>query len=57
MTMYLKTLCNLLSKRPQALDIMLQFTSPVSILRPLCHFLDEWRYDGDQGTSRALQIL
>ena len=51
MTMYLKTLCNLLSKRPQALDIVFQFTSPVSILRPLCQFLDEWRYDGDQGNN------
>ncbi|KAF2709359.1 Med5-domain-containing protein [Pleomassaria siparia CBS 279.74] len=49
MTMYLKTICNLLSKKPQALDVMLQFTSPASILRPLCQFLDEWRYDGDQG--------
>ncbi|KAH7125393.1 mediator complex, subunit Med5 [Dendryphion nanum] len=48
MTMYLKTLCNLLSKKPQALDVMLQFTSPGSILRPLCQFLDDWRYDGDQ---------
>ncbi|KAF2471591.1 Med5-domain-containing protein [Lindgomyces ingoldianus] len=49
MTMYLKTICNLLSRKPQALDVMLQFTSPASILRPLCQFLDEWRYEGDQG--------
>jgi mediator of RNA polymerase II transcription subunit 5 len=51
MTMYLKTICNLLSKKTQALDVMLQFTSPVSILRPLCQFLDEWRYEGDQGNT------
>ncbi|KAF2004849.1 Med5-domain-containing protein [Amniculicola lignicola CBS 123094] len=49
MTMYLKTICNLLSRKVQALDIMLQFTSPSSILRPLCQFLEEWHYDGDQG--------
>ncbi|KAF2690814.1 Med5-domain-containing protein [Lentithecium fluviatile CBS 122367] len=47
-TMYLKTICNSLSKKPQALDIILQFTSPANVLRPLCQFLDEWRYDGDQ---------
>ncbi|KAF2178098.1 Med5-domain-containing protein [Zopfia rhizophila CBS 207.26] len=49
MTMYLKTICNLLSRKPLALDVMLQFTSPASILRPLSQYLDEWRYDGDQG--------
>jgi mediator of RNA polymerase II transcription subunit 5 len=49
MTMYLKTICNLLSRKPQVLDVMLQFTSPASILRPLCQFLEEWRYEGDQG--------
>jgi mediator of RNA polymerase II transcription subunit 5 len=47
--MHLKTVCNLLSKKPQALDVILQFTSPDSILRPLCLFLDAWRYEGDQG--------
>lgn len=49
MTMYLKTLCNHLSKKPQTLDVMLQFTSAASILKPLCQFLEDWRYDGDQG--------
>jgi mediator of RNA polymerase II transcription subunit 5 len=49
MTMYLKTICNLLSKKPQAMEVVLQFTSPASILRPLCQFLEEWRYEGDQG--------
>ncbi|KAF2737281.1 mediator of RNA polymeras-like protein II transcription subunit 5 [Polyplosphaeria fusca] len=54
MTMYLKTLCNLLSRKPQALDVMLQFASPASILRPLCQFLDEWRIDADQGEYQPL---
>jgi mediator of RNA polymerase II transcription subunit 5 len=49
MTMYLKQICNLLSKKPQAMDVMLQFTSPARIVRPLCQFLDEWHYDSDQG--------
>ncbi|KAF2204756.1 Med5-domain-containing protein [Delitschia confertaspora ATCC 74209] len=49
MTMYLQSICNHLSKKPLALDVMLQFTSPASILKPLCQFLEEWRYEGDQG--------
>ncbi|KAF2490783.1 Med5-domain-containing protein [Lophium mytilinum] len=49
MTPYLKSISNLLSKKPQALDVMLLFTSPASILQPLCGFLDNWQYDGDQG--------
>ncbi|KAF1973144.1 mediator of RNA polymeras-like protein II transcription subunit 5 [Bimuria novae-zelandiae CBS 107.79] len=48
MTMYLKTLCNALSKKTQALDVILQFTSPASVLRPLCSYLDSWRYESDQ---------
>ncbi|KAF2127404.1 Med5-domain-containing protein [Dothidotthia symphoricarpi CBS 119687] len=48
-TMYLRQICNLLSKKPQALDVILQFTSPASVLRPLCQFLDDWHYDSDQG--------
>ncbi|KAF2656859.1 Med5-domain-containing protein [Lophiostoma macrostomum CBS 122681] len=47
-TMNLKTICNVLSRKPQAMDVLLQFASPASILRPLCVFLDEWRYEGDQ---------
>ncbi|EMD68367.1 hypothetical protein GGP41_003418 [Bipolaris sorokiniana] len=48
-TMYLKQLCCLIFKKPQAMDVMLQFTSPASILRPLCQFLEDWHYDSDQG--------
>jgi mediator of RNA polymerase II transcription subunit 5 len=49
MTMYLKQLSGLIFKKSQAMDVMLQFTSPASILRPLCQFLDDWHYDSDQG--------
>ncbi|KAF2027859.1 mediator of RNA polymeras-like protein II transcription subunit 5 [Setomelanomma holmii] len=49
MTMYLKQLSGLIFKKSQAMDVILQFTSPASILRPLCQFLDDWHYDSDQG--------
>ncbi|KAF2840549.1 Med5-domain-containing protein [Patellaria atrata CBS 101060] len=48
-TMSLKTVCNSLSRKPQSLDVILQFTSPASILQPLCNLLDSWRYEDDQG--------
>jgi mediator of RNA polymerase II transcription subunit 5 len=48
-TMYLKQLSSFLFKKPQAMDVILQFTSPASILRPLCQCLDDWHYDSDQG--------
>lgn len=50
-SMYLKTLCNLVTRKPQALDVILQFTSPSTFLRPLCQFLDEWKWDPDQGNN------
>lgn len=49
MTMYLKQISSMIFKKPRVMEIMLQFTSPASILRPLCQFLDEWHYDNDQG--------
>ncbi|KAF1849615.1 Med5-domain-containing protein [Cucurbitaria berberidis CBS 394.84] len=49
MTMYLKQISCLVFKKPQSMDVMLQFTSPASILEPLCRFLDGWHYDSDQG--------
>lgn len=48
-TMSLKTICNALSRKPQALDVVLQFTSPASVLQPLCQLLDTWTYEDDQG--------
>jgi mediator of RNA polymerase II transcription subunit 5 len=47
--MTLKMICNSLSRKPQCLDIVLQFTSPASILQPLCNLLDGWHYEEDQG--------
>jgi len=51
--MYLKQLSGLLIKKPRAMDVMLQFTSPASILRPLCQILEDWHYDSDQGKQQA----
>ncbi|KAF2431865.1 Med5-domain-containing protein [Tothia fuscella] len=48
-TMALKSICNALCKKPQSLDVWLQFTSPISVLQPLCQLLDAWRYEDDQG--------
>ncbi|KAI2485562.1 mediator RNA polymerase II transcription protein [Pyrenophora tritici-repentis] len=53
-TMYLKQLSCLIFRKPQAMDVMLQFTSPPSILRPLCQFLDDWHYDSDQGEHQPV---
>lgn len=48
-TMSLKNLCSFLSRKPLSMGVMLQFTSPRSILQPLCELLDGWRYEEDQG--------
>lgn len=47
-TMSLKTICNTLSRKPRSLDVILQYTSPASILQPLCQLLDSWKNDEDQ---------
>lgn len=49
--MSLKSICNALSGKPQFLDVMMQFTSPVSVLQPLCNLLDAWRFEDDQGNT------
>lgn len=48
-TISLKLLCSQLAKKPLALDVLLLFEKPVTILHPLCELLDHWRYDEDQG--------
>ncbi|KAI9369120.1 mediator of RNA polymerase II transcription subunit 5 [Aspergillus egyptiacus] len=53
-TMTLKNICNSLSRRPQALDVMLLFRSPKQILQPLCALLDSWHWDEDQGESQPV---
>ncbi|KAK3046111.1 hypothetical protein LTR09_012373 [Extremus antarcticus] len=44
----LKTVCNMLIKKPPCLDIILQYTRPANLLLPLCNQLDGWQHDQDQ---------
>lgn len=48
-TMTLKGLCNSLSRKPVALDVIMLFNSPARLLRPLCSMLDDWQEHDDQG--------
>ncbi len=47
--MLLKSACNFILSTKQTLDVIMQFTSPTSILLPLCNLLDAWGYEDDQG--------
>ncbi|KKA28369.1 hypothetical protein TD95_000200 [Thielaviopsis punctulata] len=47
-TATLKTLCSQLALQPMSLDVIQLFEKPVKLLQPLCHLLDEWRYDDEQ---------
>lgn len=47
--MSLKMLCSQLARKPLALDVILLFDKPATILHPLCELLDNWRYEEDQG--------
>ncbi|KAF1988129.1 Med5-domain-containing protein [Aulographum hederae CBS 113979] len=53
-TMSLKTICCALCRKTQFMDVMLQFTSPISFLQPLSNLLDSWRYEDDQGEYRPV---
>ena len=48
-TVTLKGVCQTICRRPVALDIMMLFTSPIKLLRPLCQVLDNWQDHDDQG--------
>ena len=47
--MTLKGVCNSLSRRPLALDVVMLFSQSNNLLRPLCHVLDNWQDHEDQG--------
>ncbi|KAI9880988.1 MAG: mediator complex subunit [Pleopsidium flavum] len=53
-TISLKALSGALSRRHQAPDVLLLFHTTFSILQPLCHLLDNWRYDADQGECQPV---
>ena len=48
-TMTLKTVCSAICRKISALDIMLLFTRPETLLKPICHLLDNWQDHDDQG--------
>lgn len=52
--MTLKNICNSLSRRPQALDVILLFRTAKQVLQPLCTLLDSWRWDEDQGENQPV---
>lgn len=52
--MTLKTICNSLSRRPQALDVIMLFRNTKQVLQPLCSLLDSWRWDEDQGENQPV---
>jgi mediator of RNA polymerase II transcription subunit 5 len=52
--MSLKLLCHALARKPQALDVLLLFDRPATILQPLCDLLDKWKHDEDQGESQPV---
>ncbi|OJJ44775.1 hypothetical protein ASPZODRAFT_153654 [Penicilliopsis zonata CBS 506.65] len=53
-TMTLKNICNSLSRRPQALDVILLFRSPKQVLQPICSLLDSWHWDEDQSENQPV---
>ncbi|MCJ1401714.1 mediator complex subunit [Xylographa trunciseda] len=48
-TITLKVICNALSRKSQALDVLMLFCQPSTILQPLCELLDHWQCHEDQG--------
>ncbi|KAJ5579062.1 hypothetical protein N7450_007929 [Penicillium hetheringtonii] len=47
-------ICNSLSRRPQALDVILLFRTAKQVLQPLCALLDSWRWDEEQGENQLV---
>jgi len=53
-TVTLKGICNSLSRRPQALDVILLFRTAKQVLQPLCALLDSWHWDEEQGENQLV---
>ncbi|KAK0313445.1 hypothetical protein LTR01_001701 [Friedmanniomyces endolithicus] len=47
-TMSLKSVCSILIKQVENMDIVLQYTQPTTLLVPLCMLLKDWVHDQDQ---------
>jgi len=48
-TMTLKTVCNSICRKIPTLDVIMVFTRPNFLLRPICHLVDNWQDHEDQG--------
>jgi mediator of RNA polymerase II transcription subunit 5 len=46
--MTLKSVCNVLSCKAQAMDIVFLIAEPMVVLQPLCDLLERWQYQEDQ---------
>lgn len=55
--MTLKSVCGALSRTTQALDVIMLFTRPFTLLQPLCHLLDTWVVEEDQGMLQTISAL
>ena len=53
-TMTLKGICNTLSRRPLALDVLLLFVQSDTLLRPFCQILDNWQDHEDQSEHQPI---
>ena len=53
-TVTLKGVCNSISRKPVALDIIMLFTNPVRLLQPVCSLLDSWQEQEEQGEHQPV---
>ncbi|MCJ1283854.1 mediator complex subunit [Xylographa opegraphella] len=53
-TMTLKIICNALSRKSRALNVLMIFCQPSTILQPLCELLDHWQVHEDQGEHQPV---
>jgi mediator of RNA polymerase II transcription subunit 5 len=54
-TQSLKNLANAITRKPSAINCISLFIRPSSFMAPLCHLLDEWRWDEIHGG--CMQII
>lgn len=47
-SMSLKTLCNVLIRHIEEMEIVLQYAQPADLLQPLCTLLNDWVHDQEQ---------
>lgn len=53
-TATLNSVCSLIVRKPEALDIICLFKTPAVVLSPLCTLLDEWKWGEVQSRIYAV---